>query len=121
MIVRFGSLILLLYALGFVLFAWVYFKEGKVVVAREIGGSPALLIASQPTRGVDVGSIEFIHRQLISRRDAGLAVLLVSSELDEVLSLSDRVAVIYRGRIVAVLEGDAVQRERIGLLMAGAA
>jgi general nucleoside transport system ATP-binding protein len=96
-------------------------NQQKVVVAREIGGSVAVLIASQPTRGVDVGSIEFIHRQLIERRDAGLAVLLVSSELDEVMSLSDRVAVIYRGRIVALLEGDAVERERIGLLMAGAA
>jgi ABC-type uncharacterized transport system ATPase subunit len=96
-------------------------NQQKVVVAREIGGSPAVLVASQPTRGVDVGSIEFIHRQLVARRDTGLAVLLVSSELDEVLSLSDRVAVIYRGRIVAVLEGDAVERERIGLLMAGAA
>ena len=96
-------------------------NQQKVVVARELDGQPAVLIASQPTRGVDVGSIEFIHRQIVERRDGGLAVLLVSSELDEVLSLADRVAVIYRGRIVGVLEGDAVERERIGLLMAGAA
>jgi simple sugar transport system ATP-binding protein len=70
---------------------------------------------------VDVGSIEFIHQQIVSQRDAGLAVLLVSSELDEVLSLADRVAVMYRGRIVSVLEGEQIERERIGLLMAGVA
>jgi simple sugar transport system ATP-binding protein len=70
---------------------------------------------------VDVGSIEFIHRQIVDQRDKGLAVLLVSSELDEVLSLSDRVAVIYRGKVVALLEGDSIDRDRIGLLMAGAA
>jgi simple sugar transport system ATP-binding protein len=96
-------------------------NQQKVVVARELDSGPRVLIASQPTRGVDVGSIEFIHRQIVQRRDAGLAVLLVSSELDEVLSLADRVAVMYRGRIVGVLEGDAVDRDRIGLLMAGAA
>jgi len=92
-----------------------------VVAARELGRNPKVLIASQPTRGLDVGSIEFIHRQIVAQRDAGLAVLLVSSELDEVLSLADRVAVIYRGRIVGVLEGRAVEREHIGLMMAGAA
>ncbi len=96
-------------------------NQQKVVVARELSTDPRVLIASQPTRGVDVGSIEFIHRQIVARRDKGLAVLLVSSELDEVLSLADRVAVIYGGRIVGVLEGDAVERERIGLMMAGAA
>lgn len=96
-------------------------NQQKVVVARELSREPRVLIASQPTRGVDVGSVEFIHRQIVAKRDAGLAVLLVSSELDEVLSLADRIAVIYRGRIVGVLEGDAVERERIGLLMAGAA
>jgi general nucleoside transport system ATP-binding protein len=96
-------------------------NQQKVVVARELGSTPKVLLAAQPTRGVDVGSIEFIHRQLVEYRDAGNAVLLVSSELDEVLSLSDRVAVIYRGRLVAVLEGGEIERERIGLLMAGAA
>ena len=96
-------------------------NQQKVVVARELSTEPRVLIASQPTRGVDVGSIEFIHRQIVAGRDAGLAVLLVSSELDEVLSLADRVAVMYRGRIVGVLEGDAIERERIGLMMAGAA
>jgi ABC-type uncharacterized transport system ATPase subunit len=96
-------------------------NQQKVVVARELDGDPKVLVASQPTRGVDVGSIEFIHRQLVSRRDAGMAVLLVSSELDEILSLADRVAVLYRGRIVAMLEGDDIDSDRIGLLMAGAA
>ena len=96
-------------------------NQQKVVVARELATDPKILIAAQPTRGVDVGSIEFIHRRIVDQRDRGLAVLLVSSELDEVLSLSDRVAVIYRGRIAAVLEGDQIERERIGLLMAGAA
>jgi simple sugar transport system ATP-binding protein len=96
-------------------------NQQKVVAAREMGREPKVLIASQPTRGVDVGSIEFIHRRLLEQRDAGLAVLLVSSELDEVLSLADRVVVMYRGRTVADLSGDQIDRERIGLLMAGAA
>jgi general nucleoside transport system ATP-binding protein len=96
-------------------------NQQKVVAARELGRNPKALIASQPTRGLDVGSIEFIHKQIVQQRDAGLAVLLVSSELDEVLSLSDRVAVMYRGRIVGVLEGAAAERERIGMMMAGAA
>ena len=96
-------------------------NQQKLVVARQLGTLPKVLIASQPTRGVDVGSIEFIHRQIVSERDRGLAVLLVSSELDEVLSLADRVAVIYRGHIVAVIDAKDADRERVGLLMAGAA
>ena len=96
-------------------------NQQKLVVARELGTAPKVLVASQPTRGVDVGSIEFIHRRLVTERDAGLAVLLVSSELDEILSLADRVAVLYRGRIVAVLDAAEAEREHIGLLMAGAA
>jgi ABC-type uncharacterized transport system ATPase subunit len=96
-------------------------NQQKVVVARELDSDPPILVASQPTRGVDVGSIEFIHQQIVRRRDGGMAVLLVSSELDEILSLADRVAVMYRGRLVAVLEGDGIDPERIGLLMAGAA
>ena len=96
-------------------------NQQKVVAAREMGREPRVLIASQPTRGVDVGSIEFIHKRLVEQRDAGLAVLLVSSELDEVLSLADRVLVIYRGKLVANLAGEAIDRNRIGLLMAGAA
>lgn len=95
-------------------------NQQKVVVAREMDAEPRLLVASQPTRGVDVGSIEFIHQQLVRRRDAGMGVLLISSELDEILSLADRVAVMYRGRLVAVLVGDEIEPERIGLLMAGA-
>jgi general nucleoside transport system ATP-binding protein len=96
-------------------------NQQKLVVARQLGTLPKVLIAGQPTRGVDVGSIEFIHRQIVSERDRGLAVLLVSSELDEVLSLADRVAVLYRGRIVGLLEAKDADRDRIGLLMAGAA
>ncbi len=96
-------------------------NQQKLVVARQLGTLPKVLIAGQPTRGVDVGSIEFIHRQIVSERDRGLAVLLVSSELDEVLSLADRVAVLYRGRIVGLLDGKDADRDRVGLLMAGAA
>jgi simple sugar transport system ATP-binding protein len=96
-------------------------NQQKVVVARELGTEPMVLIACQPTRGIDVGSIEFIHQQIVAQRDKGLAVLLVSSELDEVLSLSDRIAVIYRGRIVAIVDGGEADRDRIGLLMAGGA
>ncbi len=96
-------------------------NQQKLVVAREIGTQPKVLLASQPTRGVDVGSIEFIHRRLVEERDNGMGVLLVSSELDEVLSLADRVAVVYRGRVMAVFEQSEADRDRIGLLMAGAA
>ena len=95
-------------------------NKQKVIVARELTQGARLVIAAQPTRGVDVGSIEFIHRQLVDQRDAGVAVLLVSAELDEVLSLADRVAVIYEGRIQAVMPVAEATRERIGLLMAGA-
>ena len=94
-------------------------NQQKVVVARELGTEPQVLVASQPTRGIDVGSIEFIHQQIVAQRDKGLAVLLVSSELDEVLSLSDRIAVIYRGKIVAIVDAADADRDRIGLLMAG--
>jgi simple sugar transport system ATP-binding protein len=76
------------------------------------------LVLDQPTRGLDVGSIEFIHKQVIAKRDAGAAILLVSAELDEVLELSDRVAVMYRGEIVAMLDGPTAEREEVGLLMA---
>ncbi|HKW70209.1 MAG TPA: ABC transporter ATP-binding protein, partial [Candidatus Dormibacteraeota bacterium] len=96
-------------------------NQQKLVVAREIGTQPKVLLASQPTRGVDVGSIEFIHRRLVEERDNGMGVLLVSSELDEVLSLADRVAVVYRGKVVATFDQKDADRDRIGLLMAGAA
>jgi simple sugar transport system ATP-binding protein len=96
-------------------------NQQKLVVAREIGTQPKVLVASQPTRGVDVGSIEFIHRRLVEERDNGTGILLVSSELDEVLSLADRIGVVYRGRLVAMFEQREADRDRIGLLMAGAA
>lgn len=95
-------------------------NQQKVVMARELSGDLHLLLVAQPTRGLDVGSIEFIHRQVIDRRDAGVAVLLVSAELDEILSLADRVGVLYRGRLTAVMDRPQADRQRIGLLMAGA-
>jgi simple sugar transport system ATP-binding protein len=94
-------------------------NKQKVIVAREFSRPVKLLIANQPTRGIDVGSIEFIHNQIVAQRDAGVAVLLVSAELDEILSLSDRVAVMYNGRIVKTLPVEEATRERVGLLMAG--
>ncbi len=94
-------------------------NKQKVVVARELDAKPRLLMAAQPTRGVDVGSIEFIHRQIIAARNEGAAVLLVSAELDEVLALADRVAVLHAGRIVTELDGANADREEIGRLMAG--
>jgi general nucleoside transport system ATP-binding protein len=93
-------------------------NQQKVVVAREFSGDLRLLVLDQPTRGLDVGSIEFIHRQAIARRDAGTAILLVSAELDEVLELSDRIAVMYRGRIVAIRDGRTADKNEVGLLMA---
>jgi simple sugar transport system ATP-binding protein len=93
-------------------------NQQKVVVAREMSRQLRVLIASQPTRGVDVGSIEFIHKRIIEERDRGTAVIIVSTELDEVFSLADRIAVMYDGRIVDTVSPD-IQREEIGLLMAG--
>jgi general nucleoside transport system ATP-binding protein len=93
-------------------------NQQKVIVAREMGSQPKVLLAAQPTRGVDIGAIEFIHRQIVKERDAGAAVLLVSAELDEVRSLSDRIAVMYEGRIVSIEPPDAPE-ERLGLLMTG--
>jgi simple sugar transport system ATP-binding protein len=93
-------------------------NQQKVVVARELDGDLRLIVLDQPTRGLDVGSIEFIHRQAIKKRDAGTAVLLVSAELDEVLELSDRVAVMYRGQIVSVVDGRTADRNEVGMLMA---
>lgn len=95
-------------------------NQQKMVVAREFGRRPKLLVAAQPTRGIDVGSIEFIHQQIVAQRDAGAAVLLVSAELDEITALSDRIVVMYKGQIVATVDADAVTREQLGLLMAGA-
>jgi general nucleoside transport system ATP-binding protein len=93
-------------------------NQQKLVVAREFDRDLRLLVLDQPTRGLDVGSIEFIHKQAIAKRDSGTAILLVSAELDEVLELSDRVAVIYGGRIVGVFDGRTADKNEVGLLMA---
>jgi simple sugar transport system ATP-binding protein len=93
-------------------------NQQKVVLARELSRPLSVLIASQPTRGVDVGAIEFLHQRLVSERDKGTAVLIVSTELDEVAALADRVAVMYRGRIVGIV-GPETSREALGLMMAG--
>jgi simple sugar transport system ATP-binding protein len=95
-------------------------NQQKVVVARELSRELKVLVASQPTRGVDVGSIEFIHEQIIAARDAGKSVLIISTELDEVLALADRIAVMYRGRIVGIVDAKAT-REKLGKMMAGIA
>jgi simple sugar transport system ATP-binding protein len=95
-------------------------NQQKVIVAREFSRPIKLLIAAQPTRGLDVGSIEYIHRRLIEKRDEGVAVLLVSVELDEIMALSDRIAVMYEGKIVGTVDADKISREELGLLMAGA-
>jgi ABC-type uncharacterized transport system ATPase subunit len=94
-------------------------NQQKVIVARELSRPIKLLIANQPTRGLDVGSIEFIHGRIVDARDKGAAVLLVSAELDEIMSLSDRIAVMYKGRILATLDAETATREQLGLLMAG--
>ena len=93
-------------------------NQQKVVVAREMGRDVKLLMASQPTRGLDVGSIEFVHKRLVAQRDAGAAVLIVSSELDEIYALADRIAVMYEGRIVA-FRPPTISEQELGLLMAG--
>ena len=94
-------------------------NKQKVIIARELSHGLRALVAAQPTRGVDVGSIEFIHRSLVDARDAGAAVLVVSAELDELLSIADRILVMYRGRIVGEVPGSEATREGIGLFMAG--
>lgn len=94
-------------------------NQQKMVVAREVSRPIRLLIAAQPTRGLDVGSIEFIHRRIVEQRDAGVAVLLVSAELDEISLLADRIAVMFKGRIIAILPAKDATRKRLGLLMAG--
>ncbi|MEK6321073.1 MAG: ABC transporter ATP-binding protein [Acidobacteriota bacterium] len=94
-------------------------NQQKLIVAREFDIKPRLVLVAQPTRGVDIGATEFIHRRLIELRDAGAAVLLVSAELDEVLSLSDRLVVIYEGRIVGEVDPKSVSEEQIGLMMTG--
>ena len=94
-------------------------NQQKVIVARELFGEPRLLIAAQPTRGLDVGSTEFVHQQILNERDKGKAILLISADLEEILSLSDRIAVIYEGKIVDVLDPKKTDEKEIGLLMTG--
>ena len=94
-------------------------NQQKVIVAREFSRPIKMLVASQPTRGLDVGSVEYIHSRIIQKRDEGCAVLVVSSELDEVLGLADRIAVMFRGQIIDILPADQVTKEQVGLLMAG--
>lgn len=93
-------------------------NQQKLIIAREFSANPMALIASQPTRGVDIGAIEFIHRRIIEQRDEGKAVLLISAELDEIRSLSDRIAVMYEGKIVDIVSPDATE-EQLGILMTG--
>lgn len=94
-------------------------NQQKVIVAREFSRPTRLLVASQPTRGLDVGSIEYIHARILQKRDEGCAVLLVSPELDEILQLSDRIAVMYRGKIIAIVNTEVTTKEELGLMMAG--
>ena len=94
-------------------------NKQKLIVGREFSDDIKLLIAAQPTRGIDIGAIEFIHRRILEQRDKGAAVLLVSAELDEILGLSDRIAVLYDGKIMDVVDAQQANREQIGLLMAG--
>jgi general nucleoside transport system ATP-binding protein len=95
-------------------------NQQKLIVARELEREPKVLLIGHPTRGVDIGAIEFIHRQLLQRRDAGCAILLVSVELDEVMALADRILVMCGGRIVGELSAEEADERRLGLLMANA-
>lgn len=94
-------------------------NQQKAIIGREVDRNPDLLIASQPTRGLDVGAIEFIHRKLIDQRDQGKAVLLVSFEMDEIMNVSDRIAVIFEGKIIAMVDPKETTEQELGLLMAG--
>jgi simple sugar transport system ATP-binding protein len=91
----------------------------KVVLARELSRQPEVLIAAQPTRGVDIGATEYVHAQLLEEREKGTAILLISEDLDEVMALSDRIAVIYEGQIMGIIDGQKATPEQLGLLMAG--
>jgi simple sugar transport system ATP-binding protein len=95
-------------------------NQQKAIIAREIDKQPELLVAVQPTRGLDVGAIEYIHKQLVAQRDAGKAVLLISLELDEVMDVPDRILVMYEGEIVGELDPKKTTQEELGLYMAGA-
>ena len=94
-------------------------NQQKIVVAREIERNPDLLLVGQPTRGVDIGAIEFIHKQILGLRDAGKAILLVSVELDEIMGLADRILVMFDGRIMGERDPEKTNERELGLLMAG--
>ena len=94
-------------------------NQQKAIIGREIELNPELLIAAQPTRGLDVGSIEYIHKRLVEQRDRGKAVLLVSLELDEILNVSDRIAIINNGELIGVVNADETNENEVGLMMAG--
>ena len=94
-------------------------NQQKIVLAREMERDPAVLLIGQPTRGVDIGALEFIHKQVVALRDAGKAILLVSVELDEIMSLSDRIAVMFDGRIMGERDPAKTNERELGLLMAG--
>jgi general nucleoside transport system ATP-binding protein len=93
----------------------------KLIMARELSRHPRILIAAQPTRGVDIGATEYIHKRLLEQREMGIAILLISEDLDEIRTLSDRIAVIYEGRIIGIVERGQATVEQIGLMMAGIA
>jgi simple sugar transport system ATP-binding protein len=94
-------------------------NQQKLIIARELARSPRLVLAANPIRGVDVGAIEFIHSKLVAARDQGAGILLFSADLDEVLTLSDRILVLYEGTIVGQFERAQATREAIGVLMGG--
>ena len=94
-------------------------NQQKAIIGREIDSNPDLLIAVQPTRGLDVGSIEYIHKRLVEQRDAGKAVLLVSLELDEILNVSDRIAVVNNGELIGIVNAEETDENEVGLMMAG--
>ena len=93
----------------------------KIILARELSRNPAVLVAAQPTRGVDIGATEYIHERLLAQRQQGTATLLISEDLDEILALSDRIAVLYEGRVMDIVPRAEATAERLGLLMAGVA
>ena len=91
----------------------------KLIMARELSRRPAMLVAAQPTRGVDISSTAYIHQRLLAQREGGTAILLISEDLDEICSLSDRIAVMYEGRIIGMVERGQASLEQLGLMMAG--
>ena len=94
-------------------------NQQKIILAREINRNPEILVAVQPTRGLDIGATEFVRKQILAQRDKGAALLLVSTELDEILSLSDRIAVIHNGKFMCLVENGEISVEETGLMMAG--